>query len=351
MYFIIVNVTRIKRFFNVSIWLVCGFVISLAILTHTPSVQSFIGKKVAEAVGDKLGTKVKIGRVDIGFLNRLIIDNVVIYDKEQVDMLKAGRISAKFDIIDLSRGRITITSAQLFALQARLYKSAPDKQPNFQFVLDSLASKDTETKSTLDLAIKSLVIRNGHVIYDEKYVARTQLFSPSHININKISTHIMLNKLSNDSLNIYTKKFSCVEQSGLAINDFTFSLVANRSHAALREFMLETPQSKIMIPELDLAYQCNEQGMIPSSLEYQGGLSGTITPSDFTPLAALLKDFSRPLSLRGALSGTSSSLKLKSIAIHQGNDVSLEARGELQDWKKRLVGRPSYPDLRWMLRR
>lgn len=334
MYFIIVNVTRIKRFFNVSIWLVCGFVISLAILTHTPSVQSFIGKKVAEAVSDKLGTRVKIGRVDIGFLNRLIIDNVIIYDKEQVDMLKAGRISAKFDIIDLSRGRITITSAQLFALQARLYKPAPDKQPNFQFVLDSLASKDTETKSTLDLAIKSLVIRNGHVIYDEKYVARTQLFSPSHINIDKISTHIMLNKLSNDSLNIYTKKFSCVEQSGLAINDFTFSLVANRSHAALREFMLETPQSKIKIPELDLAYQCNEQGMIPSSLEYQGGLSGTITPSDFAPLAVFLKDFSRPLSLRAALSGTSSSLKLKSIAIHQGNDVSLEARGELHDWEK-----------------
>ena len=81
MYFIIVNVTRIKRFFNVSIWLVCGFVISLAILTQTPSVQSFIGKKVAEAVGDKLGTRVKIGRVDIGFLNRLIIDNVIIYDK------------------------------------------------------------------------------------------------------------------------------------------------------------------------------------------------------------------------------------------------------------------------------
>lgn len=334
MYFIIVNVTRIKRFFNVSIWLVCGFVISLAILTHTPSVQSFIGKKVAEAVSDKLGTRVKIGRVDIGFLNRLIIDNVIIYDNEQVDMLKAGRISAKFDIIDLSRGRITITSAQLFALQARLYKSAPDKQPNFQFVLDSLASKDTETKSTLDLAIKSLVIRNGHVIYDEKYVARTQIFTPSHINIDKISTHIMLNKLSNDSLNIYTKKFSCVEQSGLAINDFTFSLVANRSHAALREFMLEAPQSKIKIPELDLDYQCNDQGMIPSSLEYQGGLSGTITPSDFAPLAALLKDFSRPLSLRAALSGTSSLLKLKSIDIHQGNDVSLEARGELQDWKK-----------------
>ncbi len=334
MYFIIVNVTRIKRFFNVSIWLVCGFVISLAILTHTPSVQSFIGKKVAEAVGDKLGTRVKIGRVDIGFLNRLIIDNVIIYDKEQVDMLKAGRISAKFDIIDLSRGCITITSAQLFALQARLYKSAPDKQPNFQFVLDSLASKDTETKSTLDLAIKSLVIRNGHVIYDEKYIARTQLFSPSHINIDKISTHIMLNKLSNDSLNIYTKKFSCVEQSGLEINDFTFSLVGNRSHAALREFMLETPQSKIMIPELDLSYQGNDQGLIPSSLEYQGGLSGTITPSDFAPLTAFLKDFSRPLSLRAALSGTSSSLKLKSIAIHQGNDVSLEARGELHDWEK-----------------
>ena len=54
-----------------------------------------------------LGLRIFVGRVDIGFLNRLIIDNVIIYDKEQVDMLKAGRISAKFDIIDLSRGRIT----------------------------------------------------------------------------------------------------------------------------------------------------------------------------------------------------------------------------------------------------
>ena len=40
--------------------------------------QRFIGEKVAGFVSDLIGSQVSIGRVDVGLLNRIIIDNLVI---------------------------------------------------------------------------------------------------------------------------------------------------------------------------------------------------------------------------------------------------------------------------------
>ena len=77
-------------------------------------------------------------------------------------MLKASRISAKFSYLELMKGRISITSAQIFGLNANLYKRNAEAKPNFQFVLDSLASKDTTQHTPLNLAISSLGISSMH---------------------------------------------------------------------------------------------------------------------------------------------------------------------------------------------
>ena len=42
-------------------------------ISHIPAAQSYIGAKVSDAVGDVLGTQVSVGRIDLGFLNRIII--------------------------------------------------------------------------------------------------------------------------------------------------------------------------------------------------------------------------------------------------------------------------------------
>ena len=90
-------------------------------MLHVPAVQSFIGKQVADAVGEKLGTKVEVGHVDLGLLNRIVIDDVLIYDQSGKHMLGASRLSAKFEISPLLHGRISISSAQLFGLKASLH--------------------------------------------------------------------------------------------------------------------------------------------------------------------------------------------------------------------------------------
>ena len=73
-----------------------------------PQVQRFIGSKVASELSEKLGTEVSIGRVDLGFLNRIIIDDVCIYDQQKKKMLQVARLSARIDILPLIQGRISI---------------------------------------------------------------------------------------------------------------------------------------------------------------------------------------------------------------------------------------------------
>ena len=108
-------------------------------ILQLPFAQAFIGKQVGNALESKLGTKTEIGRINLGLLNRIIIDDVLLYDQSQKKMLQASRLSVKLNLIELiSSGKIQISSAQLFGTRAFLYKENPKATPNVQFVIDYL---------------------------------------------------------------------------------------------------------------------------------------------------------------------------------------------------------------------
>ena len=135
----------------------------LIVLLHLPPVQTFLGSTIADALSKKFGTEVNVGKVNLGFFNRIIIDNVRMLDQKGDSMIYATRLSAKVDILPLKDGKISISSAQLFGLNANVYKQDAKSPLNIQFMLDSLASKDTTKHTPLDLHIGSVIIRHGAI--------------------------------------------------------------------------------------------------------------------------------------------------------------------------------------------
>ena len=92
-----------------------GLYILVATLLHIPAIQQGIGSVVASAIGAQLGTKVSVGRVDLGLFNRIIIDDVTILDQLGKNMLCSSRIAAKINLFALLSGKFSVTSAQLFS--------------------------------------------------------------------------------------------------------------------------------------------------------------------------------------------------------------------------------------------
>ena len=124
-----------RHIINIVVWTVVGLYILVATLLHIPAIQQGIGSVVASAIGAKLGTKVSVGRVDLGLFNRIIIDDVTILDQLGKNMLCSSRIAAKINLFDLLSGKVSVTSAQLFSPVLQLYQTSAKAKPIFQFAL------------------------------------------------------------------------------------------------------------------------------------------------------------------------------------------------------------------------
>ena len=78
-------------------------------MLNIPNIQQAMSVFVAEELSEVLNTKVVIGRINMGLLNRIIIDDVLLDDQSGQEMLKVTRLSAKFDIMPFFKGKISIS--------------------------------------------------------------------------------------------------------------------------------------------------------------------------------------------------------------------------------------------------
>ena len=321
---------KFKHICNGIIWTLIVLYLLLIVLMHLPSVQTFLGKEVAEALADKFGTKVEVGKVNLGFFNRIIIDDVMMYDQQGDSLIYASRLSAKIDYMAATQGKISVSSAQIFGLRANLYRQTAKSPANFQFVLDSLASKDTTQHKPLDLHIGSLIIRRGAIAYNQRDVApRSDVFSPQHIRVSELSSHILLNHVTDNSIDLLLKKLSFKDESGFKLQSLHFKLQADRQKATLKEFRLLMPRSELVLDDLKATYRFEGKRYIPESLRFKGGIQQSkITFADVASLVPALRHFDDAVFVSSRFSGTAKSISVPSLNLRTGSgSFNLQARG------------------------
>lgn len=284
-----------------------------------------IASEAAEILSQELKTKVSVGSVNLGLLNRAIIDDITIEDQQHRKMLLCHRLSAKVDILPLLNGRIAISSAQIFGLRAQIVKPSETEPLNCQFVIDALSSKDTTSHTPLDLHISSLVIRNTSVSYDRLDMPRKPYgLDVNHINVNKLSTHLMLYTLTDDSLSVSLKRLSLAElNSNLAITDMSFDVNAGKHSASIQDFNLITDNSDISI-DASMAYSDNTINSF--SVQSKHSSIGLRDVAAFVPS---LSRMSNTLFLDADITGNDKSCNINNLSLKtsdKGLDISLSAK-------------------------
>lgn len=314
----------LKHVVNWVIWSLVALYVLLMTLTHLPVFQQWLAGRAAQAIGQKLGTEVHIGSIDLGFLNRLIVDDVTVKDQEQGDLLRVGRMSVKVDLLPLSEGRIVISSAQLFNAHAVLLRKDSLSKTNFQFVIDSLASKDTTSQTPLNLAINSLIVRRSSVSYDQQDMPETKgIINPKHLNMRDISAHILLKALTDDSLSVNVKRLAMKEQSGLTVSRLSMQLQKDTHGAQLRNFFLQLPRSSLTIDSIVATCDFNH---LKETLQFTADLTdASITPSDLSFLTPKTSQLKSPISLNAHFSGSTDNIDVEKLQLFTA-DGALSAK-------------------------
>lgn len=298
---------------------------------------------VAEELSDLLNTRVTIGRINIGLLNRIIIDDVLLDDQDEQEMLKVTRLSAKFDIMPFFKGKISISSVQLFGFNINLQKKTPDSPPNFKFVLDAFASNDTVKKdNSLDLRINSILIRRGrmayHVLSEEETPGK---FNAKHVQLQNIIANISLKALSKDSINLGIKRLSLDEKvSGFSLKKMGLKLVANSRQTSIDNFAIELPETSLKLDTIHLIYDSLKAfDRFTEQVRFSfRTLPSQITLKDISPFLPALSHFKEPISLDMEVKGTVNQLTCSHLEITADNrqfrlkgDVALQDLSHPQD--------------------
>ena len=323
--------------------IVLGVYIGTIVLLNIPSVQQVMSVFVAEELSDLLNTRVTIGRINIGLLNRIIIDDVLLDDQDEQEMLKVTRLSAKFDIMPFFKGKISISSVQLFGFNINLQKKTPDSPPNFKFVLDAFASNDTVKKNnSLDLRINSILIRRGrmayHVLSEEETPGK---FNAKHIHLQNIIANISLKALSKDSINLGIKRLSLDEKvSGFSLKKMSLKLVANSRQTSIDNFAIELPETSLKLDTIHLIYDSLKAfDRFTEQVRFSfRTLPSQITLKDISPFLPALSHFKEPISLDMEVKGTVNQLTCSHLEITADNrqfrlkgDVALQDLSHPQD--------------------
>lgn len=300
-------------------------------LLQFPAVQGFIGQNVSTALSQKLGTQVSVGKVNLGFLNRIIIDDVHLLDQRRAPLLDAVRLAAKIDLPSLYKGQVRISSVQLFGTHINLYRRPDMPKPNFAFILDSLSSSKDNSRRPLDVQINAIVIRNGNIAWnDYRYAPTRQKFDMHHIVVSRLNTHMVLHTLTDDSLSLHIKKMSFREQAGLQVEKLSFRACAGKHGAAIGQLLVELPHSRLQSDSISVHYALLNGRPDTGSVRWSvPEMSAYIVPADMAFVLPDLRHYMPFFHINVSATGTSHSLRIPALRLAHGNSLQLLAEGSV----------------------
>ncbi len=326
---------RLKYMVRILVWGFIGLHIGFLVLLNMPYVQGRLASLVSDELGKVMNTEVSVGRIELGLLNRILIEDVYLEDRTGKELLNVSRLSARFELAPLLKGKIVINSVQLFGLSAALTREHPDAVPNFQFVLDAFTSKDTLKEPTnIDLRINSVLLRRSKVSYDVLSVPETPgQFNASHIGVNNLTATLSLKALRNDTLNATVRRLAFEEHSGWSLKKLGLKVRANNHRLDINDLLLEFPTSAIRMDSLSVSFDSLQNlAKIGDDVRYKGKLEATLLPADFTPLLPVLRKLDEPLNFSLAFSGQGKRLEIPSLSVEEKQHFRLSGEASVQNW-------------------
>lgn len=314
-----------------------GLYIGTLLLLNIPFIQQKMTSFIANELSTLLKTNVEIGKINIGLLNRIIVDDMLVEDQAGKEMVKVTRLSVKFDLLPLVKGRVSISNIQLFGFDIALNKTTPQADPNFGFVLKAFASKDSvKTESKLDVRVNSLLIRRGKFSYNVLSEEETPgKFNPNHVSLYNIIANISLKALQNDSINAQIKRLSFDDHSGFELQKLNMKVLGSENKLSIENFAVGLPNTSLRMDTIHASYDslASFKNFVTDVRFSLNVLPSYVTLQDISPFVPVLENFKERIELDELeAGGTLDQLNCSKLSLSAAKN-SLQIRGNvaLQD--------------------
>ncbi|MEZ4884148.1 MAG: translocation/assembly module TamB domain-containing protein [Chitinophagales bacterium] len=130
----------LQKILRYTLYLILTFLVIfgiLVLLLQQPSFQTWTTKKVTNYLSQKLDTRVEIGRVDIDFFKKIVLEDIYIEDLQKDTLLYAGKLKADIGMFSFFKQQLDITGINLENGRVNIKRTVSDSTYNFQFIIDA----------------------------------------------------------------------------------------------------------------------------------------------------------------------------------------------------------------------
>lgn len=277
-------------------------------------VQTIIIKKIADKLSQKTNTKISIGKIDIAFFNKIILNEVLFEGQNNDTLFYTEWISAKIDTLNIRRNIISIDKLTFENNSIVIERDSADHF-NFSFLLDSLKT-EKDTLEPWKINCTQFVFFQSNITFIDSFSKNKKNIFLSDLNIN-ISDF----ESRNDTIKLKLNDLNFNDGKKLSLEYFSADLIATSEQIEIKSINLKSKHSEINNSEFSYLFKKNK--LLPIT---KPKIDFTLTKSklSFLELAELiptLRGMNQNINLSGRIYGDFDDLKGKNLIIKTGKST------------------------------
>ncbi len=225
----------------------------LALLLDIPAVQNFVVHKTVALVSERLGTTVRIDRVDIGLFSKLRVEGFYVEDYGRDTLLYASRVEAYVSDLGLFGGGLEFSRGRIVGGKLFL-RQMDDGEMNIKQIVGRLSNPDRKRKGDFRLSFRKAEIENMELCLDRRE-GREREYGIDFTHMHLDSLNAWVDDFTIDGQAIYTSiaSLSARERSGFRLKQFSGRFYLTQGCLGFEDASILTDRSEIRIPYISLA--------------------------------------------------------------------------------------------------
>ncbi len=305
---------------------------SLALMLQIPRVQSTVADVAMRKASDKLGVKVGIRSLHVGFFNRVEVEGFYVEDYERDTMLYADYVEVSVARLGLLGGGIVFGDALVRDVKFYL-KESPRGEMNVKEVVEQMRPAERkEKKRPFSLRFNNLEAEGLEFWLKRNAEPRHSYgIDWADMRLTDVWGHLSDFAIEGSTISMQIDRLAGGEQRGFHFDNLAGGLRVERGRIAMNGVEILTAESDIHIPALDISgndWDDYKDFIELVTLEVQVEDS-SITTDDIAYFAPSLRDWHLEASdINLDVSGTVSHLRTRIRSLRSSGGSLL--RGDLQ---------------------
>ena len=319
------------------------------LIFRSPRVQTIVVQWVMAQLSDTYKAKISVGGVDISLFKSIVLEKVMIEDRNQDTMFYIGSVRLQIDSLKLLERKVHFGDLHFENSKINIVKDSLGY--NFRYLLGS-GSSEPDTLRPWKISFTNLFFLNSRIKY-KNLQARDTLVNGMNFNdleFTKLNLSVVNVHWTDSTTTFFLDNASIYEKSGFAIGDLRFAgrvdptgveltnmtLVSNHSHIVANKIKIS--ENKLF--GIDSLYSEKSQTLSNRYIIDGDFKESMVSLTDLSYAIPEIWGMNEPILFSGGIKGSLSNLKFKKINFKIGKETQVNADLELKGlpvWEKTFI--------------